>query len=67
METIKNNLNQNQIINRKEIFANKIASPNKEKQILINHKSSLEALLYIIKNFQLEYILQSNNKNQKTK
>ena len=67
METIKNNLNQNQIINRKEIFANKIASPNKEKQILINHKSSLEALLYIIKNFHLEYILQSNNKNQKQK
>ena len=72
MEKIKYNLNQNQIITQREIFSNlslqkKNSSLDKEKQILFNHKSSLEALLYIIKNSQLEYLLKLNNKKQMIK
>ena len=39
---------------------------NNEKQILFNHKSSLEALLNNIKNSQLEYLSKDNN-NKNTK
>ena len=70
MEKIKYNLNKKEIINQKETLEKKTVSPDKEKQILFNHKSSLEALLYIIKNCQLQYLLQFNNinnKNQKIK
>ena len=38
---------------------------NNEKQILFNHKSSLETLLNIIKNSQLEYLSKDKNKNTK--
>ena len=43
------------------------ASFDNEKQILINHKSSLETLLITIKNFQLEYLFKELNKNSFSK
>ena len=43
------------------------ASFDNEKQILINHKSSLETLLIKIKNFQLEYLFKELNKNSFSK
>ena len=73
MEKIECNLNQNQIIiSQREIsshlsFKKKNSSFDKEKKILFNHKSSLEELLSIIKNSQLEYLLKSNKKKQMIK
>lgn len=69
MENIKYNLYQKPILNQKEAssklyFINKGSSLDKENQILFNSKSSLEVLLYMIKNFQSEYLLKPNNKKQ---
>ena len=72
MEKIKYNLNQKPIISQRKTSSNlsfkrKGSSFDKEKQILFNHKSSLEALLYMIKNIQLEYLLKLNIKKQRIK
>ena len=42
----------------------KNSSIDNEEQVLFSHKSSLETLLNIIKDFQLEYLSKNFNKNE---
>ena len=52
-------------------FSRKLFSDDNAKQILFNHKTSLETLLNMIKNSQIEYLskkeIKSKNKNKTTK
>ena len=73
-EKIKYNIRQSLIKSHRNpishlSFSRKGASSINEKQILFNHKTSLEALLNIIKKSQLEYLskkeIKNNNKTTK--
>ena len=62
------NLSQKLISKNREAFS--LIIPNKnilndnEEQILFNHKSSLEATLNLIKNFQLDYLSKKTKKDK---
>ena len=73
-EKIKYNIRQSLIKSHRNptshlSFSRKGASNINEKQILFNHKTSLEALLNMIKKCQLEYLskkeIKNNNKTTK--
>lgn len=74
-EKLNHTLNQKLFYSYREPFIQrstnrKYTSFENEEQILFSHKSTLETLLNIIKNFQLEYLLRmsdNKNKNQITK
>ena len=62
------NLSQKLDLKHREPFfilnTNRNNSNVNEEQILFNHKSSLEATLYLIKNFQLEYLSKQIKKDK---